>query len=120
MDAALYTGASLHHLAESLGELDFLPMQVLTRQLRKCIDLLLQCLVQAAVFVAEVDGGIPHLQIEIRRVIVVEEIAAVAAGENLGRVCVMNSVAVRTVSAVFFEQLLDGQRARFCCQYVLL
>ena len=109
MDAALHAEPRFHQSAQRLGELDFLGVQVLTRELGKGVDLALQRVIQPPVLVAEIDGRIPHLQIEIRRVVVVKEITAVAAAEDLWRIGVMNGVAVRAVLCVFFEQKLVFQ-----------
>ena len=49
------------------GELDLLAMQILARDLRQAVELALQRVVQALVAVAEIDGRVPHLQVEIRR-----------------------------------------------------
>ena len=49
------------------GELDLLAVQVLARDLRQPVDLALERVVEPAVGVAEIDGRIPHLQVEKSR-----------------------------------------------------
>ena len=60
-----------------------------------------------SVAVAEVDGRIPHLQVEVGASLHVVEERALAAVEDLGRIGVVHGVAVRAVD------LLERQQLRF-------
>src|ERR1700756_3085870 len=85
-------------------------MQVLAGQLRQRVDLMLQCIIETAVLIAEIDRRVPHLKIEVRDSLIVKQVTAVASRENLRRVRVMNGIAVRTVTAVFLQEILNSGR----------
>src|SRR5258706_10354465 len=63
--AAFQAEAALDALAHHPGELDFLAVQVLAGELRQLVDLRLERVVHRLVGVAEIDGRVPHLQIEV-------------------------------------------------------
>ena len=69
--AALFAPRVLDGFAEHGGEFDLFLVQVLGGDLRQRVDLALQGIVQARVGIAEVDGGIPHLEVEIGLVLVI-------------------------------------------------
>ena len=68
--------------------------------------------VEALVAVAEIDGRIPHLQVEVRAPLRVEEERALAALEDLGRIGVVHGVAVRAVPGLELQQLGFRQLGR--------
>ena len=86
-------------LGDRLGKLDLGRMQVLARDLRQGVELLLHRLVEARIGIAEVDRRIPHLQVEVRHAGGVEEVAALAAREDLRRLDVVDGVAERAIAA---------------------
>ncbi|MPM08574.1 hypothetical protein SDC9_54887 [bioreactor metagenome] len=105
--AALFAPLLLGVLRDELRQLDLGGVQILTGHLRQLLELLDHSVFQPLVLVAEVDGRVPHLQIQIRRASVVIHVAAFAAGENLGGIDVMDGVAKRAVLG-FVGQELSG------------
>ena len=94
MHAPFHAIVALYVRANGFREVDFFPMQVLRRKLRQGINLTLQHLIEASIAVAEVNRRIPHLQIEIRRVVLIKQIAAVTTCKHLGRVGIVHGIAV--------------------------
>jgi hypothetical protein len=68
MHAPLHAEATFDLTDQRVGELDLLRVQVLARHLRQGVELALDGVVDARVGVAEIDGRMPHLQIEVRPV----------------------------------------------------
>lgn len=83
-------------------------MQILRGDLRQRVELALDGVVEALVAIAEVDGGVPHLQVEEFVTGAVVHERAFAAGEDLGRVHVVHGVAVRAVLRLERQDLLVG------------
>ena len=118
MHAAL--GAELaRRVAADVGrKLDLLAMQVLACHLRQAVELAPHRLVEARIGVAEVDRGVPHLQVEVRAALHVVDVGAFAALEDLRWVGVVHRVAVRAIQSLEGEQLLLlRQRARSVAVY---
>ena len=65
VDAALEAELALGGLGQHGGQLDLLAVQILARHLRQPVELAPRRLVEALVAVAEIDGRIPHLQVEV-------------------------------------------------------
>jgi hypothetical protein len=84
-------------LRDQRGELDLLAMQILAGDLRQRVDLALQRSVQARIGIAEIDGRIPHLQVEEAVALIVEHEGAFAAGKDLRELRVVDRVAMRAV-----------------------
>ena len=105
MDAARHAPGLLDALSDGRGEFDFFLVQILAGQLRQDVDLALQGVIQALVGVAEIDGGIPHLQIEERRSRLVVKIGSFAAAEDLGRIDIVNGVAKGTIPRFVAQQV---------------
>ena len=63
-------------------------------------------IVQARVGIAEVDGGIPHLEVEIGLVLVIVQERAVTAREQLRRFQIVHGVAVGAIPGFGFEKRL--------------
>src|SRR5437762_420653 len=85
---ALFAGAG-----DARRHFHFLGVQILAGQLRQAVELALQRLDEPLIFVAEARGGIPHLEIEIRRALLVKQIRALATREDLGRIEVVDGIA---------------------------
>ncbi len=100
----LHAEAALDALADHLGELDLFTMEILAGELRQPLHLIAQRLHHLPICVAEVDSGIPHLQIKVLPPVEIVEKAAFAALEDLRLLGVVDSVAVRAITALFFEQ----------------
>src|SRR5690606_22556590 len=64
------------------GQLNLLAMQVLARDLRQGVELPFDGIVQPGITIAEVDGRVPHLQVEILAAFAVIEERAFAAIED--------------------------------------
>src|SRR6516165_145324 len=92
------------------GEFDLLAVQILARDLRQPVDLALERVVETAVGVAEIDGRVPHLQVEILPALGVVEIRSLATVEDL-RFGIVNRVAVRAVDRLELQQF-GGIRGR--------
>ena len=99
VDAALQAELLLGRLGQDGGQLDLLAVQVLARHLRQPVELAPRRVVETRVAVAEIDGRIPHLQVEVLAPLRVVEERALAAVEDLGRIGVVHGVAVRAVAA---------------------
>ena len=79
VDAALQPELLLGRLGQHGGELDLLAVQVLARHLRQPVELAPRGIVEALVAIAEIDGRVPHLQIEVGAALRVVEERALAA-----------------------------------------
>ena len=64
VDAALVAELGLGVLGDHRGQFDLLAVQVLRGDLRQAVQLTVGGVVQALVAVAEIDGRVPHLQVE--------------------------------------------------------
>jgi hypothetical protein len=84
-------------------ELDLFSVQILAGELRQFVDLLLERIVDAFVAVAEIDGGVPHLEIEIGCFVPIVKIAPFTTFKNVRFFSVMDRVAMRT------NYVLNGQ-----------
>ena len=102
VEAELVLGIDRDHFRQ----LDLAFVQVLAGDLRQRVDLLFQRVVQAWVGIAEVDGRVPHLQVEVGLVFGVPHIRAFAAAENTRRLDVVNGVAVGAILGFFIQKHL--------------
>ncbi len=109
MHATFNAQALFHHLAEGLGQLHLFGVEVLAGELRQGVDLPLECVIQPAVGVAEVDGRVPHLKVEVRCASLIEQVAAIAPAENLRWIGVVDGVPVGAVLAVLEEKIVCGR-----------
>src|SRR5262249_5187251 len=82
--------------------------QVLARHLRQTVELAPHDRIEAWVAVAKIDRRVPHLQVEEVAPLPVVEERAIATFENLRRVPVVDCIAVRAISGLEREQLLDA------------
>ena len=73
MATALHAPRALDALGEPCRQLDLLAMQEFARHLWKAIELTPRRLVEARVRIAEVHGGVPHLEVQIRHVTAIVE-----------------------------------------------
>src|SRR5262245_64686932 len=105
MNAALLAELAFRVRCDQRSQLDLFPVQILTRQLRQAVELTPHGRVEPRVAVAEVDRRVPHLQVEVRAALGVEQEGALAAVEDLRRIGVVHRVAVRAVF-VFQRQKL--------------
>lgn len=71
--AAMLAPARFRMPRDHRRQLDLLTMQILTGELRQAAQLLDERLVEANVGVPEIDRRIPHLKIEIRSILGVEQ-----------------------------------------------
>ncbi len=101
---ALHAEGALDALADQLRQLDFLPMQVLAGELRQPIHLGAHCPAHRRVGVAQVDRGVPHLQVEVLPAVQVVEVAALASLEELRLFGVVDRVAVRAEAVLLRQQ----------------
>src|SRR5262249_10242878 len=79
-------------------------VQVLARELRQHVNLVLQRVIDATIRVAEVHGGVPHLEVEVGDIRPVVEEAPLAAREELRPLGVVDCVAVRAHTLFQREQ----------------
>ncbi|MEJ0100773.1 MAG: hypothetical protein WDO12_14130 [Pseudomonadota bacterium] len=79
-------------------------MQVLAGELRQGIDLCLQRAAEPRIRIAEVDGRIPHLQVEEGSAGAIEQVAAFTTREDLRRVAVVDGVAMRAIARFVGQQ----------------
>src|SRR3990170_4779470 len=109
MHAALAAELGLGVARDDGGELDLLAVQILAGKLRQPGELARERLVEPAVAVAEIDRGVPHLQVEVGAAGGVVEEAALAALKNFRR-GIVHGVAVRAIEGLELEQLalVDG------------
>ena len=94
MDAAFFAAEFLFHvLGEHGGKFDFFAVQILRRYLRQLVELAFYGVVDAWVRIAEVNGRIPHLQIEEGRAGGIIHVGAFAAVKDFWFFEVMNRIA---------------------------
>src|SRR5262249_6201076 len=93
MHAAFLAKFLLGILGNHRRKFDLLAMQVLTRNLRQTVELAAHRSVQARVAIAEIDGRVPHLQVEELTSLRVVDKRALAMIENLRRIRVVDGIA---------------------------
>ena len=106
--AALVTELALGILGDERRKFDLLAMQILRSDLRQLVELAMGGRVQALVAVAEIDGGVPHLQIEERRAGAVINEGAFASFEELRLVRIVNRIAVGAIDLLKRAQFFFG------------
>src|SRR6185369_474554 len=104
LDSSLRIPLGERILGNRACELDLGRMQVLARDLREHVELPAHRVGQALVGVAEVDGRVPHLEVEVRDAAAVEQVAARAAFEDLRRLDVVHRVAERAEARFVGEE----------------
>ena len=105
MHAAFGAERGFDPLADSGGQFDLFAVQILAGHLRQLIKLALDRIVQTLVFVAEIDGRIPHLQIQKGLSLSVVHIGAFAGLENFWFVDIVDRIAMRAID-IFQSQKL--------------
>jgi hypothetical protein len=105
MHPALAAEFPLDILADGGRQLDLLAVEVLRGDLREAVDLALQRIVEARIGIAEIDGRIPHLQVEERRIRPIIDERAFAALEDLGDFRVMDGIAIGAIPGFQFEEV---------------
>jgi len=87
-------------LSDPFGQLDLRRMKVLARDLRQGLHLAQHHRFEALVLVAEVDRGIPHLQVEVGHPFGVVHVASIASCKYLWRIDVVHGVAEGAVACL--------------------
>ena len=110
LDAPSQPKGSFHAVADHRCQLDFLAVQVLTRQLRQSVYLCVERTRDVGVRITEVHGRVPHLEIQIAGAAYIEEIAAFAPVEDLRSFRVVNRITVGTNASFAVQELALGYR----------
>ena len=100
VDAAMLSPGCFGMPGDQCCQFNFLAMQILTGELRQASELIDQGFVQAQIRVAEIDGRIPHLKIEIGSSICVEEKRALTAFKEFRLLHIVNGITMRTVASL--------------------
>ena len=101
--AAFYAKALFAVLGDARGHFHFLRVQVLAGELWQAVNLPLQGIAQALVFVTKARRGIPHLQIEVGSPFLVVKVTALAIDKDFRGFKIVYRVAKGAIL------LLEGQ-----------
>src|SRR3984893_10616063 len=106
MHAALEAEFSFGILRDRRGKLDLLAVEILACDLRQPVDLAFQRVVETLVGVAEIDGRVPHLKVEVLLALAVVDERAFATLEDFRYLGIVNRVAERAIFRFEREQFL--------------